>query len=388
MSFLIESKNNFVTQPDTNVPFIKEASSYSANSQGLLTVTLGGKPEVTGTSSPSLEEVSQKTTKKVQELFEVSRASGSPSAEFIASQLLPDVTEWELLIEEDNWDDLTKYIEDSEIDDKVLSQIWYKLNDASKFYHELYQSEDISDNTNIRAELKKISQAIKTLKRKRKQVRKKAYHSRIPRVKAQDNKIQEVALSKFKEVHFSHATIADKLSGGNITLDKLETSLRSKGWDRGKGHIRLFSMPDNSLTSYDNRRLYVLKKIAHSENPPEMTVPSTIRNYSDRHGKLNDIDHHISELRKDIFKESTNNIKADTQVTDYRNYLLGDKNSLPFQPTILPNSEGHYLLLRVYRDAGKHGALEKGHKGSVDDFNIVYGYKDVYIRKDRPSNLV
>ncbi|MFT4552489.1 MAG: hypothetical protein ACI9S8_001114 [Chlamydiales bacterium] len=316
----------------------------------------------------SLETTTRKSTHTVKQLFEEASASPSPSAEFIARQLFPQENRLNLLIETEKWGELDEIVASpltSKEDIDHITQGFKKLCRGGRRPEKTTSFREFTKNLKTKAKAIKTSASTTSTR--------KAAHVAID--------IQEYALDFFKNVNFSHATIAGSLTGGELTLKDLETSLRDKGWDSSKGHLSLYTMPDGSITSYDNRRLHVLKQIANSGNPPMgMTVPATISHFGEIHGKKKDIEHHKRDLTMDIGREASAEIATDPQVTAYREYLLGNEHELPFEPSVQLESEGQYLQLRIYRDAGKPEALTRAHVVKAGDFGVVYGYQGVRIR--------
>lgn len=138
---------------------------------------------------------------------------------------------------------------------------------------------------------------------------------------AENNQTEEttfLSLGSFDAVRYTQSTVSSSLSTTEVageartTLVSLENSIREKGWDRSKAALKLCRMPDGNLTSYDNKRLYVIKKILGDEDrslASRIQVPVIIHGYSESYKSSKDVRHFQSYLSRLI---STKGVTVET----------------------------------------------------------------------------
>ncbi|MCH1430484.1 MAG: hypothetical protein L7U87_06970 [Chlamydiales bacterium] len=161
----------------------------------------------------------------------------------------------------------------------------------------------ISDNSRL---LKKLPASLKKLTKKVRVLKSKARSIDTSEKPHKDTTIL-LPLESFSGVHYTQSTVASNLSttevagGPKTTLADLEKSIRKKGWDKSKAALKLCRMPDGSLTSYDNRRLYVIKRILVDEDrslASRIQVPVIIHSYSESYQSPKDVRHFQSYLSR------------------------------------------------------------------------------------------
>lgn len=90
-------------------------------------------------------------------------------------------------------------------------------------------------------------------------------------------KMMQLKGDSILKICFSQDSIDSKTRQG-MTLDQLKESMASKGWLKGS-QITVIKMPDNTLVSADNRRLYAAKKVA--EQSRQFTITLNLYHYAD-----------------------------------------------------------------------------------------------------------
>lgn len=183
-------------------------------------------------------------------------------------------------------------------------------------------------------------------------------------------KIQEVAKARF-----SHSTVAGSTAHGeSVSLEALQKSITERGWSPQAPPLRVYRMPDGLLTSYDNRRLMVIKRIVAANAESPLQIPVVLFHYDKKHHE-GDVQTQRIGLLKSIRFENDNKYNAIQPVEQFRKLLL-EGGDAPF----VPNTNLHYLFLRIYQDAGKNEALDRCTFEDLKGHKVIYGYHSVRVR--------
>lgn len=97
---------------------------------------------------------------------------------------------------------------------------------------------------------------------------------------AKDYLKTKLAFYDVENIRYSQRTISETTRDGT-PLEELERNIKIHGWDENHP-IQIVRMPDGKLTSFDNRRLFALKKIARERQSHEyITITAKISNFNE-----------------------------------------------------------------------------------------------------------
>lgn len=175
----------------------------------------------------------------------------------------------------------------------------------------------------------------------------------IDRVFMPDGILTTLKIDKIREIRFSQDSIADhtqsRVNDLSISLKQLVINLKTSGWKKDC-FIDLVLMPDNTLTTLDNRRLEAAKQAAFEltqkpKGKTEFTIRARIRHHSEKdEEKLN----LITNL--------------------YLNKYI-EKTRLPLAPDIEKQTLGQAVIIRMHT----------GEK-FIDQSLRIYGFSTIRVR--------
>ncbi len=285
----------------------------------------------------------------------------------------------------DKWKDFLNFLSQQEIPNNITLVDSNKLRNEIKILRKAINDKMRNGiNSKFKTTGKTINKKIKVFE---KQI--KIKESEIKqKIKAKQNnqnfietilKIQEVARARF-----SHSTIAQSTAHGEeqLSLEELEEIIIKTGWKKSAPKLKLYMMPDGKYTSYDNRRLWVLKRILEKHPNSNLNIPVAIYQPDMKH-KQKDIVSLKIGLQCAMKKEKTNQIKVEENVGDFRQILLDEQKSLE-QTSLKPNTNLHHIFLRIYVDAGKPEALSRAEPVNLQNWKhpVILGYNTVRVRQE------
>ncbi|MFQ5729651.1 MAG: hypothetical protein ACE5GN_04760, partial [Waddliaceae bacterium] len=186
--------------------------------------------------------------------------------------------------------------------------------------------------------------------------------------------IQEVAAARF-----SHSTIAAGTVHGEerLTLDDLKGKIVTNGWDKKAPRLKLYEMPDGRYTSWDNRRLWALKRIVEENATSTLQIPVRVYRCLGK-APTHDIGNLRDGLRNTAKHDSA---EATENVRSFRSVLLREEGGCDLSGLDL-SSNVHLIFMRIYRDAGKGDARTRCTSIQLSgwDLPVILGYDAVRIR--------
>ncbi len=220
-----------------------------------------------------------------------------------------------------------------------------------------------------------------------------AKRSKLNKSTKPPHKITYLSLNRIATFRFSHPTIAPQLKG-SITLKQLQFDLLKNGWKRGCPPLNVYKMPDGIITSHDNRRLKVLKRIFKDKTENSISIlftqkiPVIIHSLTEEKRSSN-IENLKRTLKRSIQRERRQKTPILHHIQGIRQQLLKlqEKHLLTLAKDIVvkSNTVFHLILLRIYVDAGKRKGILYANVDAKS--KIIYGYNET-IERSYPSATI